>query len=381
MEDLLERTRQLRGLVHSARDETEQKRCLAASVKQALVDAGLFRLAVPAVHGGVEAPPVEALLVFEELASVEASAAWIVWNNTLPALLSKFLDAPAGRELFADARTLMANSTRPSGRARPSRDGFCVAGRWSLVSGCELASHVLVRCVLPEQGDVASRQPQFFMAYLPRARCQIVDTWHAGGLRGTGSHDVLIEDVFVPAAHCVAFGRPRQLDTPLYRMPFAATLSAGCAAVCLGIARAALEALIELALHKVSVDSGAPVREQSSLQVEIADLTTQRAAARRWLHDAIDEAWRCCSAGRPPTLQETAQLWGAARHAAEVSRRVVRRAYAAGGASSLYTQCPLERAHRDIHAATQHIILGQSWTQDAGRVLLGQQPVHPLFAA
>jgi alkylation response protein AidB-like acyl-CoA dehydrogenase len=230
-------------------------------------------------------------------------------------------------------------------------------------------------------GDVEPEQPQFTMVYLPRARCQIIDTWHAGGLRGTGSHDVLVEDVCVPAGHCVSFEHPRRLDTPLYRMPFAATLSAGCAAICLGIARAALEALIEIALHKVSIDGGAPLRERSSLQAEIADLTTQRAAARHWLHCAIDGAWRCGTAGRSPTLQETAQVWGAAHHAAEVSRQVVRRAYAAGGASSLYTQCLLERAHRDIHAATQHVILDESWTQDAGRVLLGQQPAHPLFAA
>jgi alkylation response protein AidB-like acyl-CoA dehydrogenase len=346
-----------------------------------LAAGGLFQLAVPQVDGGLEAPPTDALAIFEELASAEASAAWIVWNATLPALMSKFLDAPVRRDLYTDPGTLIANSTRPTGHARPDAQGFVIDGRWSLVSGCELASHLLLRCVTSEAGLSATRHPQTIMAYVPRARCQIVDTWQAGGLRGTGSHDVVVQGVAVPSAHCVSFEHVRRIDAPLYRMPFAATLSAGCAAVCLGIARAAVEALLELVREKQPVDGGPPARERPSLQLEIVDMTTERAAARHWLLRVVEDTWRACQEGLAPTPHAAAQIWGAARHAAHVSREIVRRAYAAAGASALYTQCVLERAHRDVHAATQHIILAESWTQDAGRVLLGQDPMHPLFAS
>jgi indole-3-acetate monooxygenase len=378
MQELLERASQLHQLIRAARDETEHQRRLAPDVVRALAEVGLFQLAVPEADGGLEAPPAAALAVFEELASAEASAAWIVWNATLPALMSKFLDAPVRRELFSDRRTLIANSTRPTGRARPHAHGFVIDGRWSLVSGCELASHLLLRCVVSEPAQRAPYPPTI-MAYLPRARCEIVDTWQAGGLRGTGSHDVVVRALDVPAAHCVSFQHARRLDTPLYRMPFAATLSAGCAAVCLGSARAAVEALLELVRDKQPADGVAP-RERPALQVEVVQLTTERSAARHWLLHVIEDTWRTCAEGRAPTPPDAAQVWGAARHAAHVSREIVRRAYAAAGASALSTQCVLERAHRDVHAATQHIILADSWTEDAGRVLLGQEPSHPLFA-
>ena len=87
---------------------------------------------------------------------------------------------------------------------------------------------------------MTSDPPELIMAYVPKPSCRIVDTWQAGGLRGTGSHDVIVEDEFVPEAKSISFSQPSRLHAPLYRMPFAATMSAGCAAICLGIARSAL---------------------------------------------------------------------------------------------------------------------------------------------
>jgi alkylation response protein AidB-like acyl-CoA dehydrogenase len=347
-----------------------------------MTDAGLFRLAVPREAGGLELSPLDALAVYEELARAEASAAWIVWNNTLPGFVSKFLSADVRRELFAAPRTVMANSTRPTGRALPGEGGFRISGRWSLVSGCELADRLLLRCVVPPAGDgPPAGPPQLIMAYVSRERCRIIDTWNSSGLRGTGSHDVSVDDVFVRAEETVAFDRPSLLDTPLFRMPFAATLAAGCGAIALGIARAAIEVLIELGSTKASVDTGAALRERGSFLGRLAQLKARHAAARLLLHAGLERAYLACSAGQPVTLEERAEVWAASHHAALAAKEIVRLAHDLAGASALYTSCPLERAHRDVHAVSQHVVLNELWQEDAGRVWIGSAPLAPLFAS
>jgi alkylation response protein AidB-like acyl-CoA dehydrogenase len=217
------------------------------------------------------------------------------------------------------------------------------------------------------------------MAYVSRADCQIVDTWRAGGLRGTGSHDVVVEDVRVPADHCVWFLHPLQLTTALYRMPFAATLSAGCASICLGIARGALETLTSLAATKILPDRGVALRDQPALLARVARMQSQLASARLLLHHAIGEAWQVSESGRAVTLEQRANVWQAALHAAGSAKDVVRTAYEAAGSSALYESCPLERAHRDLHAVMQHVIVQELWLEESGRVALGIPPLSPMF--
>jgi alkylation response protein AidB-like acyl-CoA dehydrogenase len=275
-----------------------------------------------------------------------------------------------------------ANSTRPSGRAIASPGGFRISGRWSLVSGCELADLLLLRAVV-SRPDEPSREgpPELIMGFVPRDAVRIVDTWDAGGLRGTGSHDVVVEDVFVEHGRTLAFGPIADLDTPLHRMPFAATLSAGCAAIALGIARGSLEALLDLAREKTSIDTGASLRDKPHVQRELSRMKTRHAAARLLLYSTIDETFRACARQEVVTLESRAGLWSAANHAATTAKEIVRAAYDLAGASALYASCPLERAHRDLHAVCQHVILQDFWLEDAGRVWLGAPPASPMFVS
>jgi alkylation response protein AidB-like acyl-CoA dehydrogenase len=224
-------------------------------------------------------------------------------------------------------------------------------------------------------------RPELILAVVARESCRIVDTWQAGGLRGTGSHDVVVESALVAGTHAISFSDAPRLDAPLYRMPFAATLSAGCAAICLGVAGAAIQALIELARVKVKADSGLPLRDRPAVQIELARMKSHHAAARLLLHGAVNQAWGACVRGEPLTMQARAAVWAAAAFAAAQSKNIVRRAYEAAGSSALYVECPLERAHRDIHAIAQHVILDEVWLQEAGRVWLDLEPSLPMFAS
>lgn len=380
--DPLGAARGLRATIRAVRQETEQGRRLPPPVVQGLIDNGLCRMQVPASLGGLEADPLVALQVYEELGAAEASVAWIAWNHALPTLLSRHLSEAVRTELFSDGRRLFANSTRPTGRAVVAEGGYRVSGQWSLVSGCELADWIPLMSVAIEGGAprmMAPGVPEMRMAFVPRGSYRIVDTWHVGGLRGTGSHDVVVEDVFVPAERTFTFFDPVRIDRPLFQLPWVVTMGAWCAGICLGIARTATDTLLELAASKSPVDPVPGLRDRPSVQAMVGSSAAGLEAARLLLTDALGDLWATCRRGAPTTEMQRARLWGSTLHAARTAKATVTSMYEAAGATALYNECLLERAHRDIHAVTQHIVLGASWVEEAGRVRLGLKPNHPLF--
>src|SRR5437867_2075421 len=206
--DPLSAARGLRATIRATRHETEAARRLVPAVVEGLIATGLCRLALPRSLGGHEAEPVAALAVYEELAWADASVAWIAWNNQLVCLAGRYSAASVRKEVFGDAGQLYASSTRPSGTAALVDGGVRVSGRWSLVSGCELAAWIPVMCVVADgrgPRKLASGAPDLRMAYIPNGSYRVLDTWHVGGLRGTGSHDIVVEDVFVPTERTFAF--------------------------------------------------------------------------------------------------------------------------------------------------------------------------------
>jgi alkylation response protein AidB-like acyl-CoA dehydrogenase len=358
----LERAQHLRSLILESRDEIESARRLTADVVDALSTAGFFRLLLPADAGGLEVDPIVAYQVYEELARADASVAWVVWNNALTAVLSRGLPPKVRKHIFGDARSPLANSTRPSGTAIATGAGFRVSGRWSLVSGCEIASWIPVMARLDKN--------EMRMFFLPRGDYEILDTWHSGGLRGSGSHDVVVDDVYVPGERGCSPLEPAKLEGPLHRFPFASLLAPGCASISLGIATSAFEAALEI-VGKNSV-------ADAHLHATLAQTEAQIEAARLALHAAVDEVWAACHAGEP-NLAARARLWRAALHTATVSKAVVGVLFEAAGTAAVYTHNRLERCHRDIWTMSQHVLLNPQWHAQAGRMRLGLEPTNPMF--
>jgi alkylation response protein AidB-like acyl-CoA dehydrogenase len=370
-------------LIKRLRDDTESSRCTPAPIVERLIETRLFRMAVARELQGLELSTVEALAVYEALAGAEASVAWIVWNNSLPCFFGRFLESAARRELFADPKWLYASSTRPTGRAAIDGDGYRINGRWSLVSGCELAEWIAFVCLVEENGElrmVAPGEPEMRFVYVRRSDCEILDTWHSGGLRGTGSHDVVVKDKRVPRRWTASPGDASTLDAPIGRIPIICTMAAGFGAQALGIAQAATDTLVELTKTRTSPDPGPAPVDRPAVQAAIARQTAALGAARLYLRSCVAKLWDAVSSGAPPALEDITAVWAAAHHAVDQSRNTVEAMYAAGGVSSLYTSCPLERAHRDMHAMSRHIVAQAFWLENAGRVKLGMRPTHPLYA-
>jgi alkylation response protein AidB-like acyl-CoA dehydrogenase len=367
-------------LIREHRHTTENDRRIAAPIVQAIRDSDLCRMLLDT---GTPPPytPAEWLRVLATLAGAEASVSWLIWNTTLPCFWARFL-AEAGRaRIFGDARRLFAGSTRPTGQAVITAGGFRLRGRWTLVSGCELADYINLMSVVHEDGVPRLRapgQPDLRMFFVPKGHYDILDTWHVGGLRGSGSHDVVVDDVFVPAEDSFAPTPPVAGHSPLARLPILPVMIAGLGAQFLGMARAAIAVTRQLLRTKVSVDPGASIRERPSVLADIASHSAAVAAAESHLHSSMATMWEKVR-HTLATAEDRVALYSAGLHAVASGRAGVVAMHAAAGTPALYIDCPLERSIRDLQTMQQHIAAQPLWLEDAGRVLLGHAPTNPLF--
>ena len=232
MSEILTLAESLIPLITELRHTTENDRRIADPIVEALRKSDLCRMLLDTG----EAPqyqPEEWLSVLETLAGAEASVSWFIWNNTLSCFWARFLDDAARARLFGDSRRLFAGSTRPTGQAMATRGGFRLSGRWSLVSGGELADYVHLMSLAHEDGAprmLAPGQPDIRVLFVPKGRYTILDTWHVGGLRGSGSHDIVVDDVFVPVEESFAPAPAVAGESPLAQLPIVPVMIAGLGA-------------------------------------------------------------------------------------------------------------------------------------------------------
>jgi len=324
---------------------------------------------------------MDGIAVFEELAKADASVAWCVWNGNTHWTAAQ-LSPEAARKIHAEPDVVTANSTRASGQAHVVAGGYRVSGRWSFVSGCELASWMVLWCVVHENGKprlTSSGAPENRFMLLPAAECEIVDTWTVGGLRGTGSHDVVVRDVFVPTGYDANFFDPYVLAEQRYRIPAFSRVIPGLGAMALGIARTAIETLSEIAGVKMPQRTSHMLRDTPDVQARVSNAESLVRSARLFLFDSLDQLWTGLLATGEVSMEARAGARLAASHAVASAVQAVDLMYVAAGGSALYASCPLERAFRDVHAMTQHIGVHPRVMQSTGRVLFGLEPDTPLL--
>jgi indole-3-acetate monooxygenase len=378
---LLGAAQALRPRILAERERIETGRRLPEELTRELAQQGFFRLFLPQAYGGLDLAPTEGLAVLEELGRADASAAWCVWNGNTHWIAAQ-LSAEGMKKVHAKADVVTANSTRASGVAEAVPGGFRVSGRWSLVSGCELGAWMVLLCVVHEGGKPRlgpAGAPETRFVVVPSSDCRIIDTWTVGGLRGTGSHDVVVSNVFVPASHAAGFTDPYVLPELRYRFPPFCRVIPGLGAMTLGIARTAISSLTELAVDKQLQRSQQILRENHGAQIRVAEAEALVRSARLYLYDAVDRLWRTVLDTGAAPIEMRADARMAAWHAVFSSARAVDLMYAAAGATALYTSSPLERAFRDVHAITQHIGVHSRVMETAGRVLFGLEPDTPLL--
>jgi indole-3-acetate monooxygenase len=354
---------------------TERERALPQALLDELHATGLMRAGVPAALGALEASPATTLGGAETIARGDASAGWCVSIAATSSLLSAYLPEEGTAEIFADPRIVAAGVWAPRGTAAIVEGGVRVSGRWPFCSGISHSQWLFAGCVLDDQ-QAGTAGPLLRVVALPTAELEILDTWHTSGLRGTGSHDALADELFVPAHHILSLvdSGPR-VNAPLYRFPIFGFFALSIAAAALGNARGAIDELIELAGAKTGQGSSRTLAERPATQAAVSEAEAALRAARAFYYEAIEEAWNAAQRDGPIGESLRVGLRLAATHAVRSSAEVARSMYDLGGGTAIYEDSPLQRRFRDAYAATAHFQVNPAIWELTGRVLLGV-PTH-----
>ena len=382
-EAFVQAARALAPAIRELRADIERERSLPAPLVKRMAESGFFSLWLARALGGPELNTVDYLRVIEELSRADGAVGWCTMVSAGYSRLSGYLDDGVAREIFGDGSTIVAGTINPTGKAMVVPGGFRVSGRWSYGSFIGHSTWTVGSSVIhdnegPRRGPDGA--PDMRLMLFPTSAVEIIDTWRVGGLRGTGSHDFHVTDLFVPDDHAIAAftAKPVRPGT-LYAAPFITVFAMAIASVPLGIARAAIEAFIALAEAKTPMGGASRLREKASAQADVGKAEALLRSARAFLVESAHDIWNAVAAGDMPSLPQRATARLAAAQAAAASAQAVDLLYNAAGGTALYESNLLERCFRDVHATTQHMGTSSANFELSGRVLLGLDPGTPRF--
>jgi indole-3-acetate monooxygenase len=380
---LLEAAREIGPILreHSARAERERR--LSRPALDALRESGLLRMATPRSLGGLETDPITRALVGEEVGRHDSAAGWTLENPLDWAFFCARLPDAGVEEIYAAGPDVLiaAQFGRPL-TATSADGGYRVCGRAPFVSNCHdadwISSTVLV------DADRAEGEPEMRMVYFPRAQCEIIDTWDVMGMRGTGSHDISVADVYVPASRTFPmvpeFEPGSHYRGPLYRLPVVGVAATGIPTPMLGVARRAIDEVTELARTKTPVTSSGLLRERASAQAQLGQAEAILRSGRVLLLDSLREAWQRCIDGEAHSLEQKADLLLAMAHAMQSAVQAVDLACRIAGTTAFRATSPLERCFRDVQTMRHHVFASEARYGTFGQVHLGVPPDFPVIA-
>jgi 3-hydroxy-9,10-secoandrosta-1,3,5(10)-triene-9,17-dione monooxygenase len=371
-------------LKERARLADELRRCPDESIRE-LHAAGLMRVLQPRRVGGSELAWVVLIDVGSELARGCASTAWNWANYAVHHWMLGFWPLACQDEIWgADPAALIASSmVFPAGRAERVTGGFRLHGRWPFSSGVDGAGWNMLGGIVTD----GSQPPEYRMFLLPRDDYAIIDNWYVLGLRGTGSKDVAAENVFVPEHRTVSVEatkggatHPGAAVNPaaLFRIPIFATFPYMLTGIALGIAQGAYEHFVDGLRGRVARYSGKGLADMTAIQLRVAEAAACIDTARRVMRDYCIAAQSLAERGDVPDLLTKATWRRDGAFSAGLCERAVDVLFKAGGGGALFDEHPLQRAFRDVHAATAHISM--IWEPQAttfGRVALGLSCDNP----
>ncbi len=353
-------------------DRSEADRRVAPEVMEALRGSGLLTLGLPKVYGGHQLDPLTIFEAIRHVSRGDASAGWVMMVIVTTGSEAAAMGPEMAAEVYGGGAKVAAGVTAPMGRATRVEGGYRVTGRWGYGSGVDHVDWMLGGClVMGDSGpEVVGTQPRVLLAYFPKDQVLLEDTWHVLGVRGSGSHHWSVEDVFVPSGRTTELGGPRVIESPEYAFPVFGYLAMGIAAVALGTARRALDEFIDLAGGKKMAGSSRTLAERNTVQSIVATAEARVESATAYMRATLGEAGGSALARGEATLPQRAAIRLACTHAAGEAAAVVSALHVRAGGASLYDGL-LQRCFRDVHTATQHVMVAPSTLELTGRLLLG----------
>jgi len=376
----------LRSVIRGHHDELEREQRLPKALVERFHAAGFYKLVMPRALGGLQVDPLTYVRVVELLAEAAGSCGWNVANNSIGQFVTLGLADEGVREVYATgADTVIAGTAvMGGGRAVPVDGGYRVTGRWPFGTGCQESSWMLGSFQIFD-GDQPRRSPDgnsvHWRGIFARSDAQIVEgSWDVSGMRATGSFDWTVDDVFLPERRTMVHaGIPldnqwKRWPGISYALPAQAWVGPHHSAVITGLARAGIDALIELAGAKTPRGRTARLCDNAQVQDDIGRADTILNAGRAYRSAVITEIWNTVAAGKDTTLEQRARSRLAAAYAADSARQAMDLMFRHGGSTSYRRASRIAECWRDLQVVGQAVTLLPEWYPMGGRVLLGMDP-------
>jgi 3-hydroxy-9,10-secoandrosta-1,3,5(10)-triene-9,17-dione monooxygenase len=377
---MLDRARALIPRLRERASRTEELRRLPPETERDLHDAGLFRIVQPKRVGGSEFDYVALVDCADAIGQADASVAWNLANLASHHWMLGMFDRRAQDLVWnKDANALIASSfIFPAGRARKVDGGYVLRGSWPFSSGVESCEWNMLASVVSSEDEADGIEYRIFL--VNRSDYNILDTWNATGLRGTGSNDVEVKDAFVAEAMTLAVSDLDGGPTPgsavnpnaLYALPVFSLFPYVLSGVALGNAQACLDDYVDLARHRVSTYDRAKIGDLQSTQIKIAEASAKIDAARLIMRSTCIEAMAEARRGYVPDIAAKTKSRRDGAYSVNLCTEAVSLLFAASGARGLLTTGVLQRQFRDAHAINSHIAFNfDAAGTNYGRVALG----------
>nr|WP_171519258.1 acyl-CoA dehydrogenase family protein [Acinetobacter proteolyticus] len=351
--------------------EFDNQAYVSQDIIEKLKQIGVYRALVPKRFGGNEWSPKQFCELIEQLSKADGSVGWVASFGMSPAYLGSLPEATLA-QLYKDSPDIVfAGGIFPPQPAEITDDGVVVSGRWKFSSGCMGADIVGVG-ISPQKDNEAQGLPR--MAVMPANKAQIDMTWDTVGLKGTGSHDLVVKDVLVAKEWTFVRGEPSKLPEPFFKYPSLSLATQVLTVVGIGVAAAAIEEFQKLAPGKSSITGGAEIASRPVTQYEFAQVEAEFKAARVWFYDTMQIVWNEVLAGRTPSAEQISDMRLSCTHVARVCARVTRKIQMLAGMTAIYTHNPFSRFVNDTNVVTQHAFMGDATLQNAGLVSFGMKP-------
>jgi indole-3-acetate monooxygenase len=376
---ILARCSEIIPLLREYAAEVEAARQLPAPVVAALRSAGVFRMAMPRKLGGPELDILSQIEIIETLSRADASVGWCAMIGSDSGYYAAWMDQAGARSLYPTLDTVTAGWVVPAGTLEVCEGGYRLSGRWSFGSGVTHADVILGAAHVRENGALRTTDtgsPESRIAMLPASRWDVLDTWNATGLAGSGSHDYAITDAFVPAENTLVLREKVQSET-LYS--WRGFYVARFVAVPLGVALEACDLASSILAEKVLMPEMIPARDAPRVRVSIARARALVGSARSYAYDLLGRLWATVEAGDELSFAQRAELGGCLVHTVSTCRDAVEMLVDTVGTAAIRSGSPLERRLRDLTVIKQHA-MGQTRTWEwAGGLYFGVVPPVPVF--
>ena len=357
---------------------SEAKRTLTEPLVKALWDSGLMQFMNPAEAGGLEPGFAELIDTWVEMARQDGSLGWIgIANFPSACFAAAYLPDDGFREVFTDHgnRVTMGGQFFPNGTGEKVEGGFRVTGAWQFGSGTGHSEYVAAGFLPMDNGEMVmadETMPLMMVAIVPRDEVKFTDGWHVQGLKGTGSYNYELRDIFVPEARTYPLlTRDPQRGGTTYKLGVMPLTGCGHAAWALGVARSAIDDVRDLAINKVRMGEASSVAHKPTFQRGLAHHEGMWRAAYAGVKDIYTRVEADIAGGAELTPHMRADMRIAANFATEASREIIQWAHLSAGTSAIREGSRLERAFRDLYTGTQHAFVSENVYTEAGKLMLG----------